>query len=53
MKQYFKVGNKIKLKLYKRYNLLIIKKKDQQFTGPFIIKEKIGTLVYKLDFPAY
>ena len=51
---FFKVGDQVKLRLHRGYNvpqLIKNKKINQQWAGPFTIKERIGTLAYRLDFP--
>lgn len=43
------------LRLHKGYlipsTLDVTKKLTQQYVGPFLIKEKMGRLAYKLDIP--
>lgn len=50
-----KIGNWALLWLYKDYSILAIarvtKKLTQQYVDPFLIKESVGCLVYKLDIP--
>ena len=49
----FEVGNKVYLRLHRRYHLPgnPSRKYSQQHTGPFVIKKRVGRLAYELDFP--
>ena len=55
--KFFKVGQKVLLKLYKGYSLPVSKLKtlsrklQQQYTRPFTITERIERLAYRLNFP--
>ena len=48
----FEVGDKVYLRLYRKYHLLenLSCKYSQQRIGPFVIKKRVGRLVYELDF---
>ena len=48
----FEVGNKVYLRLYRRYYLPgnPSRKYSQQRAGPFIVKKHVRRLVYELDF---
>ena len=48
----FEVGDKVYLRLHHRYYLPGNPscKYSQQYIGPFVVKKRVGRLVYKLDF---
>ena len=50
---FFKVGDLVKLRLYRGYKILVVSSKfGPQFIGPFKVLERIGRLIYRLQLPS-